>query len=107
MVNHELSVTGGSEKSSYASSLSYFSQQGIIGGEKSQFDRITARINSTHQTTDKFLFGNNLSYSHIVRRGISSNSSFNGVYSSALNLDPLTPVYETDPANFSTISLFG
>lgn len=98
MVNHELSVTGGSEKSSYASSLSYFSQQGIIGGEKSQFDRITARINSTHQTTDKFLFGNNLSYSHIVRRGISSNSSFNGVYSSALNLDPLTPVYETDPA---------
>lgn len=98
MVNHELSVTGGSEKSSYASSLSYFSQQGIIGGEKSQFDRITARINSTHQATDKFLFGNNLSYSHIVRRGISSNSSFNGVYSSALNLDPLTPVFETDPA---------
>ena len=98
MVNHELSVTGGTDKSSYASSLSYFSQQGIIGGEKSQFDRITARINSNHKVTDKFSFGNNLSYSHIVRRGISSNASFNGAYSSALNLDPLTPVFETDPA---------
>ncbi|MBU1369507.1 MAG: TonB-dependent receptor [Bacteroidetes bacterium] len=98
MVNHELSVTGGTEKSSYASSLSYFSQQGIIGGEKSQFDRITARINSNHKVTEKFSFGNNLSYSHIVRRGISSNTSFNGAYSSALNLDPLTPVFETDPA---------
>jgi len=98
MVNHELSVTGGTDKSSYASSLSYFSQQGIIGGEKSQFDRITARINSNHKVTEKFSFGNNLSYSHIVRRGISSNASFNGAYSSALNLDPLTPVFETDPA---------
>lgn len=98
MVNHEVSVIGGSEKSSFASSLSYFSQQGIIGGEKSQFDRITARINTTHQVTEKFYFGNNLAYSHIVRRGISSNASFNGVYSSALNLDPLTPLYETDPA---------
>ncbi len=97
MVNHELSVTGGTEKSSYASSLSYFSQQGIIGGEKSQFDRITARINSNHKVTEKFSFGNNLSYSHIVRRGISSNASFNGAYSSALNMDPLTPVFETDP----------
>ncbi|MDX9771052.1 MAG: TonB-dependent receptor [Tenuifilaceae bacterium] len=96
MTNHELSVTGGTDKSSYASSMSYFSQQGIIGGEKSQFDRITGRLNSRHQVTTKFQFGSNLSYSHIVRRGIASNQSFNGAYSSALNLDPLTPLYETD-----------
>ena len=96
IVNHELAITGGNEKSSYASSFSYFSQQGIIGGEKSQFDRITARLNSRHQVTDWLSFGNNLSYSHIVRRGIGSNQSFNGAYSSALNLDPLTPLYQED-----------
>lgn len=94
--NHQISVTGGSDKSTFASSLSYFSQQGIIGGSKSQFDRITARINSTHKIKDKLTFGNNLAYSHIVRRGISSNTSFNGAYSSAVNIDPLTPVLETD-----------
>ncbi len=97
MTNHEISVLGGTEKSTYASSISYFSQQGIIGGEKSQFDRITARLNTTHQVNDKFRFGNNLSYTNITRRGIGSNESFNGAYSSALNMDPLTPVFEEDP----------
>ncbi|MFU8842801.1 MAG: SusC/RagA family TonB-linked outer membrane protein [Bacteroidales bacterium] len=97
MSNHDLSVTGGNEKSSYASSLSYFKQEGIIGGDKSQFDRLTARLNTRHQVTNRFVFGNNLSYSHIITRGIASNQSFNGAYSSALNLDPLTPLYETNP----------
>ncbi len=102
ITNHELSVTGGNEKSSYASSLSYFSQQGIIGGEKSQFDRMTGRLNSRHQVNDFFNFGSNLAYSHIVRRGIASNQSFNGAYSSALNLDPLTPLYMDDEATLAT-----
>ena len=78
ITNHELSVSGGNDKSTYSSSISYFSQQGIIGGEKSQFDRITARLNTRHNVTTKFSFGNNLSYSHIKRKGIASNQSFNG-----------------------------
>ncbi|MBK6962455.1 MAG: TonB-dependent receptor [Bacteroidales bacterium] len=94
--NHELSISGGNEKTTYVSSLSYFTQQGIIGGDKSQFDRITARLNTKSQVNKVFSFGNNLAYSHIIRRGIGSNESFNGAYSSALNLDPLTPLYETD-----------
>ncbi len=102
MMNHEISVVGGNEKSTFASSLSYFSQQGIIGGDKSQFDRVTGRLNSTHKITEWLNFGNNLSYTHIVRRGIGSNQSFNGAYSSALNLDPLTPLYETDPDILAT-----
>ena len=96
ITNHELSITGGNEKSSFSSSLSYFSQQGIIGGEKSQFERITARLNSKHKVNDRLTFGNSLTYSSINSRGIGSNESFNGVYSSALNLDPLTPLYEED-----------
>lgn len=95
--NHDISVAGGTDKSSYAASISYFSQEGIIGGEKSQYDRITARINTGHQVNEWFNFGFNLSYSNIKRKSIGSNESFNGVYSSALNLDPLTPLYETDP----------
>ncbi len=97
MQSHELQVSGGNEKSTYLSSVSYFSQQGIIGGDKSQFDRITARLNTTHQVNPILRFQNNLAYGHIVRRNISSNASFNGAFSSALNLDPLTPLYETDP----------
>ncbi|WP_258104081.1 TonB-dependent receptor [Marinoscillum sp. MHG1-6] len=98
IMNHQITVSGGTDKSTYSSSLSYFSQQGIIGGDKSQFDRITARLNTSHKVNKIFSFGNNIAYSHIIRRGISSNSSFNGAYNGALNLDPLTPVYETDTA---------
>jgi TonB-linked SusC/RagA family outer membrane protein len=82
--------------------MSYFSQQGIIGGDKSQFDRITGRLNTRHQVNESFQFGSNMAYSHIIRRGIASNQSFNGAYSSALNLDPLTPLYEQDDAVLAT-----
>lgn len=95
--NHEVSVSGGTDKSTYLSSISYFSQEGIIGGDKSKFDRVTARLNSTHQVNKILRFGNNLSYAHVTRKGIASNSSFNGAFSSALNMDPLTPLFETDP----------
>jgi TonB-dependent starch-binding outer membrane protein SusC len=101
IMNYDLSIAGGNEKSTYASSISYFSQQGIIGGEKSQFERITARLNGDVQATDWFKFGSDLAYSNLFRRGISSNTSFNGAYSSALNLDPLTPLYETNPDTLS------
>jgi TonB-linked SusC/RagA family outer membrane protein len=101
MQNYDLSVAGGNEKASYASSVSYFAQQGIIGGDKSQFERLTARLNGDVKATDWFTFGSDLAYSSFSRKGIASNGSFNTAYSSALNLDPLTPLYETDTANLS------
>jgi TonB-dependent starch-binding outer membrane protein SusC len=102
IVSHDLSVNGGTERSTFASSLSYFTQEGIIGGDKSQFDRITARLNTRHEVNSFISFGNNLAYSHIIRRGIGSNTSFNGAYSSALNIDPLTPLFETNENNLSS-----
>lgn len=99
--SHEVSVSGGNDKSTYLSSLAYFSQEGIIGGDKSKFERFSARLNTNHQVNKALRFGNNLAYSHLIRRGIASNQSFNGAYSSALNLDPLTPLYETDPTILS------
>lgn len=94
--NHQITISGGSDKSTFSSSMSKFSQEGIIGGDKSQFDRYTIRLNSNHKVNDMFTFGNNLAYTHIIKKGVDSNTSFNGSYSSAINLDPLTPLYEED-----------
>ncbi len=96
MTNHQLSMTGGKDGTTYASSLSYFSQEGIIGADKSKFERITGRLNTRSQVNDFFSFGSNLAYSHIIKRNVRSNESFNSPYNSAMNLDPLTPVYEDD-----------
>ncbi|HLN53974.1 MAG TPA: TonB-dependent receptor [Lentimicrobium sp.] len=101
MQSHELSVSGGNEKSTYLSSLAYSSTQGIIGGDKSQFDRLSARLNTSHKVNRIIRVGNDLSFSHILKRGIGTNQSFNGAFSSALNLDPLTPLYMTDPEKLS------
>ena len=94
MQSHQISFSGGNDKSTFASSISYFTQEGVIGGPKSQFDRYTGRINSNHKINSFIRVGNNLAYTHLIRRGIASNQSFNGAFSSALNLDPLTPLFE-------------
>lgn len=46
-MNHTISIIGGSEESSFASSLNYFSQEGLVAPGKSQFDRLTFRIKGT------------------------------------------------------------
>jgi len=94
MQSHQFSINGGNKKSSYTSSFSYFSQEGIIGGPESKFERLTGRLNSRHNVSDFFNFGNNLAYTHLKKNDVSANTSFTGAYSSALNLDPLTPVVE-------------
>jgi len=94
--NHSVGITGGNEKSTFASSFSYFSQEGIIGAKKSKFERITARINSQHQVNQWLNFGNNLGYTNLTKRGIATNQSLNGIFNSALNMDPLTPLFELD-----------
>ncbi len=94
--SHYVGIEGGSEKTSFASSVSYFNQEGIIGGDKSRFERYTARLNTRTDVNKIFSWGHTLSYTHLTTRGVTSNGSFNGAYSSALNLDPLTPVFQTD-----------
>jgi len=101
ITNHQIAVTGGNKVSSFAGTLSAFSQEGIVGGDKSQFDRYTARINSSHQVSKRFTFGQNLSFTHIDRRAIDGNNEFGGPLMSTLNIDPLTPVFETDPARLA------
>lgn len=95
--SHYIGIEGGSEKTSYSSSISYFDQEGIIGGEKSKFERYTARLNSNTNVNKILRWGNNFTFTHIETRGVTSNGSFNSAFGSALNLDPLTSVYEDDP----------
>jgi TonB-linked SusC/RagA family outer membrane protein len=94
--SHYVGIEGGSEKTSFASSVSYFNQEGIIGGDKSRFERYTARLNTRTDVNKIFSWGQTISYTHLTTRGVTSNGSFNGAYSSALNLDPLTPIFQTD-----------
>ena len=53
--NHQLGVSGGSEKTQFNVSLGYFKDQGII--ETMDYTRITTRINIDHKISDIFKIG--------------------------------------------------
>lgn len=97
--NHDFSVSGGGDKSTYYASYGYLNQEGIVATAISNYERHNVRLNSTHKVKDWLTVGQNLGYSHIKSKGgFNPNTEFGGPLNSAINLDPTTPVLITDPA---------
>lgn len=97
--NHEVSVSGGNDKSTFYSSFGYLKQDGIVATDISKYERINLRLNSTHKLSKYVTFGENVGYAYDKALGVgNTNSEFGGPLSSAINLDPTTPAVITDPA---------
>jgi TonB-linked SusC/RagA family outer membrane protein len=95
---HELSLSGGNEISSFYVSFGFLDQEGIVATDISKYNRKNIRLNSTHKITDKITFGQTIGYSREKNIGLgNTNSEFGGPLASAINLDPITPIVETDP----------
>lgn len=95
--NHQVGLSGGSEKSTYSASFSYFSQSGTLAKGKSDFDRYTGRINTKQNLLDGLLnTGLNLGITNVQRASIATNSGNSGPILSAINMDPVTPVMNDD-----------
>ncbi|MDR6761172.1 TonB-linked SusC/RagA family outer membrane protein [Flavobacterium sp. 2755] len=95
---HELSISGGSEKSTFYASFGIQDQQGIVATDISNYNKKNFRLNSTHKISDYFTFGQTFGYTRQKSVGIgNTNSEFGGPLSSAINLDPTTPLVVTDP----------
>ena len=97
--SHEVSLSGGNERSTFYLSFGMQDQEGIVAGPISNYTRKNIRINSTHKLFDIFTVGENIGYSRQKAVGLgNTNSEFGGPLSSAINLDPITPLVVTDPA---------
>ncbi len=94
--SQEFSISGGSDKSTFFTSFGYFDQTGIVLSDISKYKRLTGRINSTHKVLDFLTIGQTFAYTHTKSQGINANGEFGGPLSSAVNLDPTTPVLVTD-----------
>ena len=100
---HQVSISGGSDKVQYFLSLGYFNQEGIVGGDygKSNYERWSLRSNSTYTVFEdnsrKFLnklkVGVNIGYSRGTSTGIETNSEYGSILGSAIAFSPLVPVY--------------
>lgn len=71
---HNLSVSGGSDNSSYFISGNYFDQDGII--EKSNFKRYSLRVNLEVDLNDRTRVGLNLAPSYIVSDKVPAGSPY-------------------------------
>ncbi|HEX6181209.1 MAG TPA: TonB-dependent receptor [Chitinophagaceae bacterium] len=101
--SHEISFSGGSDKSTFFFSFGIQDQEGIVAKPISNYNKKTLRLNSTHKISKIFSFGQTVGYAHQKSVGLgNTNSEFGGPLSSAINLDPTTPLVITDPAVANT-----
>lgn len=95
MVNHRLTTT---IKNAYIS-FDYWNQDGVIGGEKSNYKRYALRVNSTKEVKDYITVGQSLYLNRTDNNNIGTNNAFGGAQIDAFAYDPITPVYD-DAAQF-------
>ncbi len=96
IASHQLTFAGGSERSAYTLSGNYFSQDGIVGGPKANFQRATVRFNGSYDLKKWLTVGNNIGFTWLERDGLLENTQFNSPIIRALNMDPITPVRKAD-----------
>ena len=91
--NHQLSVSGGTDKTKIYTSLNYFNQDGIV--IRSNYDRLALRLNLDFNVNSWFNFGNTLTASSSNQR-IPLNDAASGVVALALRQSPDVPVRMSD-----------
>ncbi len=96
MMNHSFSFTKGTKTTSTAVGGSYFTQDGIIGGEKGRFERYTFRINTRQDGGERFRMGQNVNFTHLNRSALAENNEFATPVGRALNMDPITTAQRPD-----------
>ncbi len=93
--SYTIGVTGGSKTSTYALSLGYINQEGIVGGpEVSNYSRYNFRINSDHKLFDGIVtIGEQASFIYTKNTGIPVGNIWNSKLRGAFGTSPLTQVY--------------
>ncbi|WP_237706934.1 TonB-dependent receptor [Ochrovirga pacifica] len=91
--NHQLAISGGTEKSTYYVSLGLIEQEGIV--KESSYKRTNFRVNNTYQIKPKIKIGHNIQYAYSDRLSVplyggnsNTKTSFVGYV-----IDPVSPLY--------------
>lgn len=95
MQNYNLSVTGGSEKTTYSVGGSYFDQKGIVGVDKASFERWNARVNVSFEVASNVRLNSILLYTHENRSTLPENGIGSVLYNT-INAYPTEPLRQPD-----------
>ena len=90
-----IGVTGGGKNSSYSIGGNYFSQDGIVGGEKSNFERYNARVNLVNSLTKKLTLTSVFLYTH-EQRSVLAENGIGSVLYNTINAFPTRNIHSPD-----------
>ncbi|MBH19820.1 MAG: SusC/RagA family TonB-linked outer membrane protein [Crocinitomicaceae bacterium] len=90
-----LGVNGGGKNSSFSIGGNYFSQDGIVGGNKSSFERYNARVNLVNSLTEKLTLRSVFLFTHEERKALPENGIGSVLYNT-INAFPTRPVRTAD-----------
>jgi TonB-linked SusC/RagA family outer membrane protein len=93
--NHEFSVSGGTDKLTYFSSMGYTAQQGV--SYQSLLNRISGRMNINFKATERLNVGANILFAN-VRQDVSDEGGTytSPLYASINTVTPSNPAYNQD-----------
>ncbi len=72
--NAQFSASASTERGQYYFGLGYFSQEGII--EKSNYERLTIKLNNTYKLSDRIRVGNNITLTPYKQQNTNGNAVF-------------------------------
>lgn len=110
--NHQLSLTGGNDKTQIALGANYFNQEGII--KNSDYKRYALRTNLDHKISDRFKIGTSLYYTLTNENRISAGATDvdisgarAGLLGMAVGAPPTLSPYKADGAIYPFADQFG
>lgn len=90
---HALTLSGGSISTKYSIGASSLKQQGIVGLDKSSFNRKTLRSNVGFDLSDKLKLNTSVIYTNIIRNSI-NDFGLGSVLFNAINMPPIYNAYD-------------
>lgn len=91
---YNLSMSGGSEKTTFYASLSYLSDDSYL--KNSNFERFTGRLNMEHQATKWLKTGFNVGYAQTTTNGSADSSLTSNMFAFAQFIAPIYPIWARD-----------
>ena len=97
---HGISFSGGNKNGHFFTALNYVNQDGVVRGDKDVYKRLTLQMNADYNLFKWLQVGTNTSIERWSTKSVSQRG-YTSSFEQMLLMDPLTPVYWTDPSQFT------
>lgn len=94
VMNHDLSIRGGNNKTRFYASFNYFDQDGVI--KTNEFKRMGSRLNLDHKVSDKIDLGFAIGLSTTTNNRVPNDAVGNAILMRALEQRPYDKPYKAD-----------